>query len=326
MIHLVHRGTLPAFLMALAACQATPGGPVERVVIPRGATFRQATDSLAAHGLIRWRPWFLLAARVGQFDRAIRPGVYEFVPGTPALGILRDLRAGRMVVVRMTVPEGRTLTDIAAIAEERLAIPADSVVAASRDTALLRHYGIPGTSAEGYLAPETYLVPADATAGELVRLLLDQFQAGWEAGWTARLDSIPLDRHQVVILASIVEGEAQVDEERPVIAGVYLNRLRIGMALQADPTVQYAIQLATGTRKPRLVNADYAFPSPYNTYLNPGLPPGPVGSPGRKSIEAVLYPASVPYLYFVASGGGRHAFSRTYDEHLRHVARARAGR
>jgi len=326
MIRLARPGTLPALLMALAACQAAPRGPAERVVIPRGATFRQATDSLAARGLIRWRPWFLIVARVGQFDRAIRPGVYEFVPGTSALGILRDLRAGRFVAVRLTVPEGRTVADIASIAEGRLGIPADSIRAASRDTALLRHYGIPGGSAEGYLAPETYLVPADATAGDLVRLLLDQFLADWPQAWSARLDSIQLDRHQVVTLASIVEGEAQVDEERPVIAGVYLNRLRIGMALQADPTVQYAIQLATGARKPRLVNADYAFPSPYNTYLNPGLPPGPVGSPGRKSIEAVLYPASVTYLYFVASGGGRHAFSRTYDEHLRNVARARTGR
>lgn len=326
MIRLARPGTLPALLMALAACQAAPRGPAERVVIPRGATFRQATDSLAARGLVRWRPWFLIVARVGQFDRAIRPGVYEFVPGTSALSILRDLRAGRFVAVRMTVPEGRTVADIASIAEERLGIPADSIRAASRDTALLRHYGIPGGSAEGYLAPETYLVPADATAGDLVRLLLDQFLADWPQAWSARLDSIQLDRHQVVTLASIVEGEAQVDEERPVIAGVYLNRLRIGMALQADPTVQYAIQLATGARKPRLVNADYAFPSPYNTYLNPGLPPGPVGSPGRKSIEAVLYPASVTYLYFVASGGGRHAFSRTYDEHLRNVARARTGR
>lgn len=326
MIRPARPATLPALLMALAACQAAPRGPAERVVIPRGATFRQATDSLAARGLVRWRPWFLIVARVGQFDRAIRPGVYEFVPGTSALGILRDLRAGRFVAVRLTVPEGRTVADIASIAEGRLGIPADSIRAASRDTALLRHYGIPGGSAEGYLAPETYLVPADATAGDLVRLLLDQFLADWPQAWSARLDSIQLDRHQVVTLASIVEGEAQVDEERPVIAGVYLNRLRIGMALQADPTVQYAIQLATGARKPRLVNADYAFPSPYNTYLNPGLPPGPVGSPGRKSIEAVLYPASVTYLYFVASGGGRHAFSRTYDEHLRNVARARTGR
>ena len=126
--------------------------------------------------------------------------------------------------------------------------------------------------------------------------------------------------------ASIVEGEARADDERETIAGVYHNRLRIGMALQADPTVQYAIFLATGKRKPRLFTKDYQFRSPYNTYLNPGLPPGPVNSPSRRSIEASLYPARVPYLYFVAGPDGRHVFSRTYDEHLRAIAKVRERR
>jgi len=132
-----------------------------------------------------------------------------------------------------------------------------------------------------------------------------------------------MSKLQVVTLASIDEGEARADDERETIAGVYYNRLRIGMALQADPTVQYAIAMKTGNRKPRLYKKDYHFPSPYNTYLHLGLPPGPVNSPGRRSIEATLYPVKVPYLYFVAGPDGRHIFSRTYDEHLRAVARAR---
>ena len=309
-------------LLLLAAC-ARPEGPAERIIVPSGATFRAVADSLDAHGLIGWRPWFLTVARVGQFDRSVRPGIYEFAPGTSALSILRALRKGRFVAIRFTVPEGRTILDIAALAEERLQIPRDSLLVAARDTSRLRQHGIEAPSAEGWLAPETYLVPAHSTARDVVVMMLDQFEADWDSSWTARLDSVNLNRAQVVTLASIVEGEAQVEEERPVIAAVYLNRLRIGMALQADPTVQYAIQLATGARKPRLLNADYAFPSPYNTYLNPGLPPGPVGAPGRKSIEAVLYPADAPYLYFVATGGGKHSFSRTYDEHLRNVGRAR---
>jgi UPF0755 protein len=320
-----HRSAVRSLLLLLAAC-ARPGGPAERIIVPSGATFRAVADSLDAHGLIGWRPWFLTVARVGKFDRAIKPGIYEFARGTSALSMLRTLRKGEFVAIRFTVPEGRTVLDIAALAEERLQIPRDSLLRTARDTSLLRSHGIGAPSAEGYLAPETYLVPAHSTARDVVVMMLDQFEAAWDSSWTARLDSVDLNRAQVVTLASIVEGEAQVDEERPVIAGVYLNRLRIGMALQADPTVQYAIQLATGARKPRLLNADYAFPSPYNTYLNPGLPPGPVGAPGRKSIEAVLYPEQVPYLYFVATGGGRHSFSRTYDEHLRNVARGRAGR
>ena len=130
---------------------------------------------------------------------------------------------------------------------------------------------------------------------------------------------------QLVTFASIVEGEARADDERETIAGVYHNRLRIGMALQADPTVQYAIFLATGKRRPRLFTKDYQFRSPYNTYLNPGLPPGPVNSPSRRSIEAALYPGKVPYLYFVAGPEGRHVFSRTYDEHLRVDREGEAG-
>ena len=130
-----------------------------------------------------------------------------------------------------------------------------------------------------------------------------------------------IDRHAVVTLASIVETEAKVDSDRPLIAAVYRNRLRLGMPLQADATVQYAIQLATGSRKSRLYEKDYGFPSEYNTYLHPGLPPGPVGAPGSQSIEAVLFPAESPYLYYVARPDGSHVFSRSYAEHLRAVRR-----
>ena len=153
--------------------------------------------------------------------------------------------------------------------------------------------------------------------------MAEGFKAAWEPAWDARLDSLEMSRLQLVTLASIVEGEARADDERETIAGVYRNRLRIGMALQADPTVQYAIALTTGLAQTRLYEKDYQFHSPYNTYLNPGLPPGPVNSPSRRSIEASLYPAKVPYLYFVAGPDGRHIFSRTYSEHLRNVAEVR---
>ncbi len=134
-----------------------------------------------------------------------------------------------------------------------------------------------------------------------------------------------MSRVEVLTLASIVEGEALVNDERPIIAGVYLNRLRLRMPLQADPTVQYGMELKTGQRKQRLYTKDYKFPSPYNTYLNPGLPPGPINSPGTASIDAVLNPASVPYLFFVAGPDRRHVFSRTYREHLTAIRRVREG-
>ena len=153
--------------------------------------------------------------------------------------------------------------------------------------------------------------------------MAEGFRAAWKPEWNARLGALGWTQAQLVTFASIVEGEARADDERETIAGVYHNRLRIGMALQADPTVQYAIFLATGKRRPRLFTKDYQFRSPYNTYLHPGLPPGPVNSPSLRSIEAALNPAKVPYLYFVAGPDGRHVFSKTYTEHLRAIARVR---
>jgi UPF0755 protein len=156
--------------------------------------------------------------------------------------------------------------------------------------------------------------------------MVTEFNRRWLPAWDRRLDTLGLTRHQLVTLASIVEGEARHDDERATIAGVYLNRLRRGIALQADPTVQYAIQVATGERKTRLLFKDLEIQSPYNTYLHSGLPPGPVNAPGLKSLEAALYPASVPWLYFVAGPDGYHIFSRTLEEHNRAIAAVRHDR
>jgi UPF0755 protein len=296
----------------------------ERVTLPPGASFAAVTDTLVAHGVVWNRLWFKLLARVRGVDRTVHAGVYEFPPHTSSWSVLGILAAGKAVSVRFTVPEGLTSLDVAALASERLGVPVDSMLAAAQDgaaaTALL---GFKAPSFEGFLRPETYSLPFGVEAPEVVRLMAEGFKEEWQPAWTARLDSLGMSALEVVTLASIVEGEARADDEREIIAGVYRNRLRIGMALQADPTVQYAIALKTGKRKPRLYVKDYQFASPYNTYLHPGLPPGPVNSPSRRSIEAALYPAKVPYLYFVAGPDGRHLFSRTYDEHLRAVARAR---
>jgi UPF0755 protein len=200
------------------------------------------------------------------------------------------------------------------------------MLAAARDgAAATAALGFKVPSYEGFLRPETYSLPLGVKPRELIRLMAEGFKVGWQPAWNARLDSLKMTQLQLVTFASIVEGEARADDERETIAGVYHNRLKIGMALQADPTVQYAIALSTGARKPRLYEKDYHFPSPYNTYLHPGLPPGPVNSPSLRSIEASLYPAKVPYLYFVARADGRHVFAKTYGEHLRNVARARRG-
>jgi UPF0755 protein len=181
-----------------------------------------------------------------------------------------------------------------------------------------------GDSFEGFLFPETYTVPAGAPARQVVRVMAENLLRSWQPQWDRRLDSLGMTRRELVTLASIVEGEVVQRGEGPLVAAVYHNRLRRGMHLQADPTVQYAIELETGQRKNRLLIRDYQFPSPFNTYLHAGLPPGPISSPGIGSMEATLYPAKVSYLFFVAQGDGSHVFSRTYREHLAAIARIRA--
>lgn len=315
--------TLSAFAL-LSGCNGS--SRKARVILPPGASFSVVTDSLAAHGVVQNPRCFKLMARVRGVDRAVHSGVYEFPAGTSPWTVLTMLAHGKKAALRFTVPEGLTLMDVADLAAERLGIPADSFLVAARDgkaaTALL---GFPVVSFEGFLRPETYILPAEVNAAELVRIMAEGFKSAWEPEWDSRLDSLKMSRLSLVTLASIVEGEARADDERETIAGVYRNRLRIGMALQADPTVQYAISLKRGKRKTRLFEKDYRIESPYNTYLHPGLPPGPVNSPSRRSLEASLYPAQVQYLYFVARPDGRHVFSRTYSEHLRAVRKIRRG-
>ena len=324
------RARIAAALAAWAAAAGcggpAPDAPRERVVIPPRATVRVVAESLAAHGIISSERWFRIVARVGGYERRLRAGTYELPRGTGARAAIRAIASGRAVLLRLTVPEGLTLPEIAAIAQRTLDIPAGDFLAAARDTALLRAFEVPASSFEGFLHPETYLFAPGISAETLVRTMASGFRDLWTSAWSAAASAQGLSRLDVVTLASIVEGEAAVDEDRPLVAAVYRNRMRIGMPLQADPTVQYAIQQATGQRKPRLYEKDYTFPSPYNTYLHRGLPPGPVGAPGRKSIEATLFPAPVPFLYFVAGPDRRHVFSRTYQEHLRAIARIRRGR
>jgi UPF0755 protein len=311
-------------LSTLSACSGSAQSA--RVILPPGASFAAVTDSLTAHRVITNPRWFKLLARIRGVDRSVHAGVYEFPAGTSQWRVLGMLAKGKKAALRFTVPEGRTIQDVATLAAERLGIPEDSFLAAARDAkAASAILGIQVPSFEGFLRPETYVLPADINARELVRLMAEGFKSEWQPAWNARLDTLNLSQLELVTLASIVEGEARADEERETIAGVYGNRLRIGMALQADPTVQYAISLKRGRRKSRLFEKDYQFKSPYNTYLNPGLPPGPVNSPSRRSLEAALYPANVRYLYFVARPDGRHVFSRTYSEHLRAIREIRRG-
>jgi UPF0755 protein len=319
----VRIGAAGASVLLLAGCNGALGNPKERVLIPSGAGVSAIADSLHAHRIISSRGWFRFLARIQRADRRLQSGSYELRKRMGGIAALRALTSGRASLIRLTIPEGFTLLDMAETAERELSIPRDSFLAASRDTALLREFGVRGESLEGFLRPETYFFAKGVPSGLVVREMAGTFKSDWSPAWDLAAQGQGLDRTGFVTLASIVEGEARADEDRPLIAGVLRNRLKLGMPLQADATIQYAMQQRRGERKLRMYQKDYAYPSPYNTYLHPGLPPGPIGAPSHKSLEAVANPAPVPFLYYVAGPDGKHIFSRTYAEHLRAVARVR---
>ena len=306
--------------LSLAAACGTERGPMQRVTIPKGATFRVAAESLAAHGLVSNPRLFGAYAKLRRRDRSMRYGTYMLARGTSWNELLDDLRRGRGIVHTVTIPEGYDLSQIVPLLASALAVSRDSLELAVRDSALRRSLDIPTPSLEGYLFPDTYVFPDNVSAHEAVTAMVHRFEQIWKPEWDALADSLKLSRHGVVTLASIVEREVRKREEGPVVAAVYLNRLRARMPLQADPTVTYAL----GKRPGRVYYRDLRVNSPYNTYRVPGLPPGPIGSPGLASLTAALNPASVPYRFFVAHPDGHHEFRTTYREHLEAIRMVRA--
>ncbi len=306
------RRWLLATTLAVLGCGfPQSAGDTVRVTIPRGATLAAVAESLHAAAVIRSQSLFRFYARLGGRARTVQAGTYELPRGARQRRLLELLQTGRPAAKRLVLPEGLMLTEIADQVERQLGIPRDSVLAAARDSALRARFDVPAASLEGYLYPSTYLVRADARARDVVRQMAEEFAARWRPAWDARRDSLGLTRHELVTLASIIEGEVRVARDRRFVSSVYHNRLRRGMRLQADPTVIYALG-----RRRRLFEKDYQTRSPYNTYLINGLPPGPIGSPSAASIDAALSPARTDFLYFVARPDGQHVFSRTLQEHL----------
>ena len=309
-----------SLLLALAACGGSDG-PRVTVTIPLGATLEAAIDSLAANRVIGRPGLFRLYAKLSGLGGSLKSGVYLLRQDESWSDVVAALERGRGVEQRFTVREGLRLIEVADLAEDALRIPRDSFIVAARDPALLAGLGVPEgtTSAEGYLFPTTYLLPQRIGARELVRVMTHQFVQQWSPEWQARLDSLGMSRHQLVTLASIVESEVRYDPDRPFIAAVYRNRLARGMRLEADPTVSYAY----GRRLSRVWEKNLAVRSAYNTYLHAGLPPGPISQPGRASLAAALYPADVPFLFFVAQPDGKHIFSTTFAEHEAAIQRVK---
>jgi UPF0755 protein len=286
------------------------------VFIPRGASFRDALDSLESSGVLRVR-WTLNAAgRILGLTKSIKTGKYVFPRNISNSEILNDLEEGRSrVLVTLSIPEGWRMERIALQCGKILGIDPQKFISLCDRSGFRRELGVDAESIEGFLMPDTYRFLWQTSEEEIIERMVGEFTNFYNDSLRSRQGELRLSLNQVLTLASIVEGEAVLDRERPVIAGVYYNRLKKRMRLEADPTVQYAIP--DGPR--RLSYSDLRINSPYNTYLRYGLPPGPISSPGRKSILAALYPEKHSYLYFVADGAGGHVFSRTYAEHRKAV-------
>jgi UPF0755 protein len=241
--------------------------------------------------------------------------MYEVRAGTRWSDILDKIVAGDVVTLTIVIPEGWTAEQIATRVAAETGTPADSLIAFALSPEAADSFGVPGPTLEGYLYPATYQFPSGTPPRAVLRTLANRYKQAWTPELRARADSAGLSEREVVALASIIEKEAKRWGERDTVSAVYRNRLRIGMALQADPTVQYAL----GEHQNRLLyeHIDDVADHPYNTYANPGLPPGPIASPSAGAINAALHPADVDFLYFVARPDGSHVFTRTLLEHNR---------
>ena len=236
------RGRLaPLLLFALACGSGSPPGPVVRITIPAGATFSAATDTLVAHGLVKSPRLFRWYARLFRKTDEIKAGVYDVRDDLSTPQLLRVLTTGRPALRRLVTPEGLMLTEVAGLVSQQAGIPETEFLEAARDPSMVARVGAKSPSVEGYLYPSTYLVRIGATAPEIVQQMVTEFEAHWRPEWSARLDTLKLTRHQVVTLASIVEGEVRYSPDRRYVASVYFNRLRRGMRLQAEPTVIYTL-------------------------------------------------------------------------------------
>jgi len=277
------------------------------VDIPSGLGTRAIGERLVAAGVVRDAVTFRAALwTVGETTR-LKAGEYRFADPMTSLGVIDKLRRGEVFVVPITFPEGLTVAEMSKIFESKRFGPAQAFVDA-------------GLPLEGYLFPDTYKLSRHTGAPNLVRLMNEAFERALTPDMRAAAEERGFSVRDLVTLASIVEKETGNPSERPLVASVYENRLRIGMALQCDPTVIYALALA-GRYDGKLGRDDLIIDSPYNTYRYPGLPPGPIASPGLASLEAVLHPADSQFLYFVSRNDGTHVFSKTLAEHNKNVRR-----
>ena len=294
-----------------------PGAAVE-ITIPQGASGREIGRLLADNRLIEHEGFFRLALQLEDKNVNIRHGAYELHRGLSAVQLLQVLMEGppphlQANQLRVTIPEGLSISQTAALMDTP-----EAFIEAAKDPALVERLGITAETLEGFLMPNTYFFDTKPEPQALVACMVVQFEKEWNTLIAENPGAAHLDKRYLVTIASLVERETKVDEERPLVAQVIYNRLQKNMLLQMDSTLQYALN----KYGQRLLKEDTQVKSPYNTYRNKGLPPGPICSPGLPSLRAAMAPADVSYLYFVSNADGKtHTFSNTLEEHNRAVAR-----
>ncbi|HSW63546.1 MAG TPA: endolytic transglycosylase MltG [Dissulfurispiraceae bacterium] len=292
------------------------------VQIPEGTAFREAVSILAGNGLIRSETLFIVIGRVSGIDKRIRAGFYVFSGRVTPYDVLMKLRLGKVLEYEITVVEGDSLLEIGKkLADAKLMSP-ETFRELAYGKAFLKDLDIDSRSIEGYLFPQTYRFSKGAKPASVLRVMVQKLREEFTEELEKRTVQMGWSENEVLTLASIIEKEAVVDNERTIISAVYHNRLSKGMPLQADPTSIYGVK----SSRQRITRNDLRRQTEYNTYIIRGLPPGPIASPGIKSIKAALYPAKVPYIYFVAKNDRSHYFSRTLAEHNAAVASVRAGK
>ena len=285
------------------------------VSIRPGEGFGAITARLQEKGLIRTPFKFRLYARFSGYHTQLKAGEYELSAEMSPKQILATLKGGKVRLYRVTIPEGYQLRQIAETVEAAGFGNAPDFLRLATDPEVARSAGIEAQTLEGYLFPDTYYFPRGHAPRAIIDAMLKRFRAAITDQWRARAREIGLSLHEVVTLASIIEKETGEPAERPLISSVFHNRLRKGMRLETDPTVIYGIEDFNGN----LTRKDLRTPTPYNTYVIKGLPPGPIASPGAAALEAALYPAETDYLFFVSRRDRTHQFSTNWEDHNRAV-------
>lgn len=293
-----------------------PKSSVERIMfeVEKGQSAKKIVQNLKKKGIIK-KSWpTLVGYRIFFSSQSLKAGEYSLPLPLSPKDVLHILTEGEVILYTVTVPEGLIIEETAELMESQGFAKKEDFIETSADTSFISSWDREATTLEGYLFPETYSFPKDTTAEEIVPTMVSQFMQVFNDEWRSRADEIGMSIRDIVILASLVEKETFLPEEKKFVSAVFHNRLKIGMKLDCDPTIIYALK-REGKFKDRLRTKDLKLDSPYNTYLYPGLPPGPIANPGKDSLQAALYPADEKYLYFVSKNDGSHHFSHTFREH-----------